>query len=138
MEINVGHFELRQELPGSVRAAWRARRIITDGLAARISPRSLQTVHLLLTELVTNAFAFGAPASRIGVDVTMDGDQLDVCVSNDSTGESQPALVALEPSVGGVGLHLVDRLADDWGTRLGPRTDVWLRLTIEPRPAAAG
>jgi PAS domain S-box-containing protein len=117
------------------RAALRAR-LESDGA---LSPQRMGDVLLLTSELVTNAIRHGGaagPDDRIRVRVLRRGARVRVEVRDDGPGFARPADGERPPGDGGMGLELVDRLADAWGTdRRGRDTLVWFE--VEPnRPSA--
>ena len=101
-----------------------ARRIIAEELSARLSPRELDDVKLMVSELVTNGIVHGRREGDMPV-------MLDLCVNGDircavlDHGPG-PAARADEAVRGGWGLRLVDQLSDRWGMQCSPRrTEVW-------------
>jgi anti-sigma regulatory factor (Ser/Thr protein kinase) len=110
-------------LTGAHESPASARRILTDELADRVSARTLESVKLLASELVTNRILAGVgPDESMTLEVWTRGaihfGVLDKC----------PSLVLSreEPGEGGWSLLLVDRLADRWGmTRSADGTHIW-------------
>jgi len=87
---------------------------------------------LLTSELTTNADTHGGGV--LGVDASFDTElvQLWVCVSDGVT--DVPALAPRSGAVGGLGLQLVERLADRWGwTRRDIGKSVWFELSDHAR-----
>jgi anti-sigma regulatory factor (Ser/Thr protein kinase) len=102
-----------------------ARRIIAEELSARLSPRELDDVKLMVSELVTNGIVHGNREDDIPV-------MLDLCVNGDircavlDHGPGSAGRVDEDASVGGWGLQLVEQLSDRWGMQVSPRrTEVW-------------
>jgi two-component sensor histidine kinase len=93
-------------------------------------PETLDTVTLLLTELVTNAMRHAdvPEGSEIEVEVRRKGSVVRVDVRNegDSFGWRRRAPRPTQP--GGLGLLLVDRLATRWGFSGGSGTRFWLEV----------
>jgi anti-sigma regulatory factor (Ser/Thr protein kinase) len=96
-----------------------------------LDDETLEVVSLLVTELVTNAIRHGrvADGTRITVDVEIVGDDLvhvDV-VNQGPVFEPSPRTPDLDAG-GGMGLQLVDRLAERWGVEGNGETRVWLEV----------
>ena len=92
---------------------------------------------LMTSELVTNAVRHGEAAGsddRIRVRILRQGTRARIEVRDDGPGFTARPLDPL--AEGGMGLELVNRLADAWGTdRRGTTTLVWFELEPE-RPGA--
>jgi anti-sigma regulatory factor (Ser/Thr protein kinase) len=109
----------------SPRIAREAVRPLLDGFTEQTRYRAL----LLVTEIVANAVRHGAPEGTIGVHATMETGRLYVSVRNPpgakQVQQRQPDLVR----GGGLGLHIVDQLATDWGSeQTASTTHVWFEL----------
>jgi anti-sigma regulatory factor (Ser/Thr protein kinase) len=116
---------LAADSSAAAQARQRVRSLPLDG-------ETIEIVSLLVTELVTNALRHGdAPASgsQIDVHVATDNGVVRVDVSNPGNGFTwkRSAAAALEEP-GGLGLVLVDKLADRWGVDGGDETHVWLEV----------
>lgn len=103
----------RLRIAGGPRAAGRARNELSR-LRADLDNPLLESVRLLVTELITNAVRHaGTDAVELAVLVTR--DRIRVEIYNPGTvfvaKQRQPG----EESESGWGLFLVDRLSDDWG-----------------------
>ena len=108
----------------------RAARHILAGLSW-VPPRLLDTAALLLTELVTNSVRHAGAGrhDRIEIFVEWAGGRLRVEVIDGGGGFALPSRpLARFPEPGGMGLVLVDRLADRWSTEREPRVRVWFVL----------
>jgi anti-sigma regulatory factor (Ser/Thr protein kinase) len=87
---------------------------------------AMDTVPLLLTELVTNAIRHGG--GEAGVEVDFRHGQIRIAVTDGGTGipELRPPDIESES---GRGLFLVDRLADSWGVSPDGAT-TWCAVTV--------
>ncbi len=94
--------------------------------------RVLGDAMLVATELVNNAVLHSACTAEdlLDVRVTRNG-RLRLCVI-DPGGSGREAKIAERPvELGGLGLKIVDRLADDWGScRNGQGHEVWAELRL--------
>lgn len=131
-----GTVELTLELPPNAESARAAREALAP-LGERLEGARLETVRLLVTELVTNAVKHGEPGDApVKVKVTLNQGAVRVEVSDSGPGFEPPPrrdepLVA--PS--GWGLYLVDRLADRWGVDSAAGSAVWFEIGGFPRPS---
>jgi anti-sigma regulatory factor (Ser/Thr protein kinase) len=82
---------------------------------------------LAVEELTSNALRHGRPPARVTVTVTPTGWLVDV---SDAAPERPPTpAIGRDPALGGLGLHLVDRLCDGHGWLVdGGRKHVWAHL----------
>jgi anti-sigma regulatory factor (Ser/Thr protein kinase) len=104
----------------------RARRFVATTLRTWELEADVPVFGLLAIELVANAVVHGA--GEIGVELRREGPSLRLEVT-DEGGASRPQLQA--PDLRGWGLHLVDQLADSWGTeQRDPGTVVWMERRI--------
>jgi len=123
---------LSLRLEGSTDAAALARRAI-GRLRTGLDPGTLETVRLLVTELVTNSVRHaGAPS--VDLRVRVDDNRVRLDVHDDGPGFSPDERPPVRGAHGGWGLFLVDSLADRWGVEEGARgSHVWAELV---RPTA--
>jgi anti-sigma regulatory factor (Ser/Thr protein kinase) len=132
----VESFDVEASLQGGPRAAWRARRLVEDELEGRVPAGVLPDVALLVTELVANGVRHGGADETSAVDVRIEAraTALHVEVANPIradvgvVGPRAPDLVG----GGGLGLHIVDRVASRWGVIDEPCTTVWFELDCSP------
>jgi sigma-B regulation protein RsbU (phosphoserine phosphatase) len=124
-------FSVEADVRGGAQAAYRARSLMRRELAGRVPRHILADVALLLTELVANGVRHGGADEREELHVRFEGRPaaLHVEVANP---DLAPAAVGRRPpdmaGGGGLGLHIVDRLASRWGVREDTRTAVWFEL----------
>jgi anti-sigma regulatory factor (Ser/Thr protein kinase) len=128
---------LQFEISGGDLAPAAARRIVED-VAATLDPRRLDEVRLLVSELVSNCVLHAGigHASAVTVNLELTESSLRVAVSNPGGAFAPPAVAGTpdEPTEGGRGLMLVDRLADRWGIDEVHEARVWFEIS---RAAAA-
>jgi anti-sigma regulatory factor (Ser/Thr protein kinase) len=120
------------EIPGGVEAAWTAREILTNRLAGAAREDTMHDLHLLTTELVTNAVLHAGvgEAGTIELRVAAVSDRVRVAVT-DPGGEDTPVVQDLDPEVpGGMGLFLVEQISSSWGVERAPGggNRVWFEL----------
>ena len=120
--------QLELKLPPEPSSVARARSHVLDALADDVDGSQLETVRLLISELVTNAVRHGsngrAPIelhahwnSMVRVEVIDHGHGFTPAPRN--AGHDEP---------GGYGLFLVGTLADRWGVSTNDCTTVWFEL----------
>ncbi len=90
----------------------------------------LDALSLLVTELVSNAIRHPkAPADEaIRVRADVEGEQVHVEVTDGGRGFTKPTADVDLTTPGGLGLVLVERLADRWGINGDGRTCVWFDI----------
>ena len=101
-----------------------ARRIIAEELSGLLSPRELDDVKLMVSELVTNGIVHGRqePATSVMLDLCVNG-QIRCTVLDHGPGFAERAR---ESGRRGWGLRLIEQLSDRWGMQCSPRrTEVW-------------
>ena len=115
--------------PISVRQARGVLRTLTGG---KLPESLVDDAQLLVSELVTNALRHGGPEIRMWIDLVDGGVRVRVYDS----GAGRPAKTEqtddpVLPS--GRGLHMVDRVATEWGVEDGPVAGktVWFLLRDE-------
>jgi anti-sigma regulatory factor (Ser/Thr protein kinase) len=128
-------FAVEADVPGGPNAASSARRLVRQELRGRVPEDVLSDISLLVTELVANGVRHGGAHSGTELHVVFEGRPavLHVEVVNpDDTpvqvGQRTPDLTG----GGGLGLHIVERLASRWGVRNGARTAVWFEVDCPP------
>jgi CheY-like chemotaxis protein len=114
------------DLPVSTASAAIARAFVDGQLVARGRRALGEIANLLVSEVVTNAVVHGRSASRLSIESR--GDAL--CVQVTDWGGGAVVMRPLLPlAMGGRGLHIVDALADVWGTISTPRSKtVWFEM----------
>jgi anti-sigma regulatory factor (Ser/Thr protein kinase) len=128
---NVSQFLAEAEVQGGVHAGARARQLVEHELAGRLSADVLADVSLLVTELVANTVWHGGAGEGVTVRVSVSGDDtaVHVEVENPAGGAAEPAQRRPDfEGGGGLGLHIVERVASRWGVRHAPRVTVWFEI----------
>ncbi|HET9741099.1 MAG TPA: ATP-binding protein [Solirubrobacteraceae bacterium] len=133
----MSHFLAQAEVRGGPHAGARARRLVQHELAGRLSADTLADVSLLVTELVANSVWHGGAGEGATVRVSVSGDDaaVHVEVENPTGGAGEPT--QRRPDLdggGGLGLHIVERVASRWGVRRAPRVAVWFEIDRDPGP----
>ena len=101
-----------------------ARRIIAEELSDLLSPRELEDLKLMVSELVTNGIVHGhhENATPVILDLCVNG-HIRCTVLDDGPGFAERAR---ESERRGWGLRLIEQLSDRWGMQCSPRrTEVW-------------
>jgi anti-sigma regulatory factor (Ser/Thr protein kinase) len=124
-----GTVDVTLELPPTAESAGAAREALSP-LGERLEESQLETVRLLVTELITNSVKHaGSGDEPVTVTVELTPDAVRVEVSDSGEGFEPPARPD-EPleSPSGWGLYLVERLAARWGVEHEDRSSVWFEL----------
>jgi anti-sigma regulatory factor (Ser/Thr protein kinase) len=122
---------VRTELAGRLDAPGRARAVTRDTLAAWGAAEHVDTVTLLVSELVTNAVLHAdGPVELV---LRRSGDVLTVEAVDRGSAVPRPRSPAWTEE-GGRGLNLVGAIADRWGYRPTPDGKVvWLEVGVGPQ-----
>jgi anti-sigma regulatory factor (Ser/Thr protein kinase) len=110
-----------------------ARAIVRERFASELSPRELDDVALIVSELVSNAVRHGAGA--IELRMTVDDGVLRGEVVDEGPGFEGELREQGADEIGGRGLPLVARLSRAWGVFDGS-SHVWFELDRPARSAA--
>ena len=121
------------EIPGGVEAACTARDALTETYGASLADGTMHDLHLLTTELVTNAVlhAGACESDAIELRVAAGVDRMHVSVTDPGRTTGTPHVEELDLDVpGGMGLFLVEQISSRWGVeRLGTGAQrVWFEL----------
>jgi anti-sigma regulatory factor (Ser/Thr protein kinase) len=124
-------FSVEAEVPGGPHAAARARRLVESELAGRMPGDRLADVCLLVTELVANGVRHGGGRVGVSLHLQLEGRRPGLHVEVVNAAVTRRRVSQRRPDLtggGGIGLHLVERLASRWGVRDGRRTAVWFEM----------
>jgi anti-sigma regulatory factor (Ser/Thr protein kinase) len=127
-------FSLEADVPGGVHAAWRARRLIERALDGRLPSDVIGDLELLVTELVANGVRHGGAADGVPLHVRVSTRPASVRVEVENPDADHERVAQRRPDFeggGGLGLHIVERVASRWGVREDPRTSVWFELDCD-------
>lgn len=113
--------------PANPTAVARARTELCDAMAPDLDNGVLDTLRLLVSELVTNAVRHGDGNGPVEVHAHWNAEvRIEVCDHGQGF-KPEPRAASLEKP-GGFGLYLVGRLADRWGVETEDGTTVWFVL----------
>jgi anti-sigma regulatory factor (Ser/Thr protein kinase) len=121
------------EIAGGTRAACTARELLTDRLGDSTPADTMHDLHLLATELITNAVLHAGvgETDTLELRVAAGPDTVHVSVT-DPGAETAPQVQHLDLDVpGGMGLFLVDEISRAWGVERASdgSNRVWFELT---------
>ena len=119
---------LSVELPPEPASATRARTLARKRLEATCTDDALETVALLVTELVANAILHARSWLRLTLEARP--AHVRICVEDGSTAEPSPRHYATD-ALTGRGLVLVEQLASSWGVNTTPSGKVvWCEVPV--------
>jgi anti-sigma regulatory factor (Ser/Thr protein kinase) len=119
---------LQMHLRPGPEAAGESRRAL-ERLTGSLDDEQLDTLRLLVTELVTNSVRHAGTQHWIELDVDLYANAIRAQVRDHGAGFDPPEQPEPHPDrPGGWGLCLVDTLADRWGVALDETTCVWFEL----------
>jgi anti-sigma regulatory factor (Ser/Thr protein kinase) len=122
-------------IAGGLEAPSLARTLVSQWFDGRGTARLQYDVRLLVSELVTNSVRHaGQPA---GAPVRISAASVDgvVRIEVHDQGQGRVRRRAPDRRAGGLGLHLVERLAARWGVNHENGTCVWFELAL-PEPGS--
>ena len=114
-------------LPAVAASVARARTELCGAMATELEAEELDTLRLLVSELVTNAVRHADGSAPVEVHAHWDGE-VRIEVSDYGPGFTPKPRFGRLDEPGGFGLFLVGRLADHWGVETDGGTTVWFVL----------
>jgi anti-sigma regulatory factor (Ser/Thr protein kinase) len=137
LPAGAGTRTLRREFASTPGAVARARHAL-DGFAGELGPDVHYDSLLLISELVTNSVTH-SKASNVVIElvVCVTPSTIRVEVSDDGEG-FEPPPIPHDDEESGRGLHVLQELADRWGTPNGQGTAVWFEIDRVPSHAQNG
>jgi hypothetical protein len=124
-------FAVEADVPGGPNAASCARRLVHEKLSGRVPDAVLPDVALLVTELVANGVRHGGAHAGADLHVRFEGRPAALFVEVLNADGASGLVGVRTPDLtggGGLGRHIVERVATRWGIRKGRRTAVWFEL----------
>lgn len=104
-------------------AAPRLAREAVDSVAHALGTRRAANARLLISELASNAVMYGREPIKLDIQI----EEQDACFAVRDDGDEQPRMRPEDERVGGFGLRIVDRIADEWGVEW-ESSNVWFVL----------
>jgi anti-sigma regulatory factor (Ser/Thr protein kinase) len=104
-------------------------RALLEQLRDRLSVTAYQHARLLASEAAANAVVHGADGADVRLRAAIAGSKLRVEVENQSGG-NRPRVTPRDVGEGGLGLQILDVLADEWGTEHNDHTLVWFEVSV--------
>jgi anti-sigma regulatory factor (Ser/Thr protein kinase) len=112
-------------VPRAERGPAVARTRVREAFDGRITPRQLEDLLIIVSELSTNALLYGRGEIRLRVQ--LDGGTVRGEVVDEGGGFQRAVAQRGIDAVGGKGLHIVGSLAGEWGIHDGS-SHVWFEL----------
>jgi anti-sigma regulatory factor (Ser/Thr protein kinase) len=113
--------------PAEATSVSRARTQLCDAMADDLQDGQVDTVRLLVSELVTNAVRHGDSSEAVEVHAHWNAE-VRIEVSDHGGGFTPKPRFGRLDEPGGFGLYLVGQLADQWGVETTDGTTVWFVL----------
>ena len=128
----MGSREFEVRLPAVPASPAAARAAVERSLNTVLSPGKLDEARIAVSELVSNAVRHAnlAPEDSIELRGSLDPGVLRVEVRDGGPG-FEPAVRRVDQPDSGWGLHILDQLADRWGTSRDDSTGVWFEMDLD-------
>lgn len=118
------------ELPATAAAAGVARRELaaTPGIAGELGYKALLMTSELIAVFVADVEP--RPDRVLCLTVSVSPERVRIAVAGEAPEVSPDALLQSRetPSLGGMGLQIVERMADDWGVQGTGGSEIWFEL----------
>ncbi len=101
-----------------------ARQAVTDAADGHVGDDCLETLRLLVSEVVTNTVLHSGTRSELEVTFCVN-DEAVVSVTDHGVGFAPRPRTGATDDVGGWGLYLVEQLSSQWGVARNGFTRVW-------------
>jgi anti-sigma regulatory factor (Ser/Thr protein kinase) len=118
---------LELTLPPEPDSVARARTAVCEALTADLDSDQVETVRLLISEVVTNAVRHGSHDQPVELKAHWNSE-VRIAVCDHGNGFTPHPRMGHLDEPGGFGLYLVGRLADRWGVETDDGTTVWFVL----------
>jgi anti-sigma regulatory factor (Ser/Thr protein kinase) len=100
---------------------------VCDAVAEDLDEAQIETLRLLVSEVVTNAVRHGGHTQPVELNAHWNSEvRIEVC--DHGNGFTPHPRIGPLDEPGGFGLYLVGRLADRWGVETDDGTTVWFVL----------
>jgi anti-sigma regulatory factor (Ser/Thr protein kinase) len=124
---------LRLHLPASVDAVPRARHALRGCVRGSVAADPLDTLELLVSELVTNAVLHSPHSGTVTLELRRADRALRIAVTDAGPVLPRPRTPVSAAEEHGRGLFLVETLAEAWGSRVVPGgKEVWCDVVVAP------
>jgi anti-sigma regulatory factor (Ser/Thr protein kinase) len=114
-------------LPPEPESVAKARAEVLEAVGPALRDGQIETLRLLVSEVVTNAVRHGASDAPVEVHASWNSE-VRVDVIDHGHGFTPVPRAGSFDEPGGFGLYLIGRLADRWGVETNDRTRVWFIL----------
>lgn len=106
-----------------------ARDAVTSAVQGRIDDERLETLRLLVSEVVTNSVRHSGTRRPLELSMSFNGE-VRVAVTDNGVGFTPGLRGGGVDEVGGWGLYLVDQLSSRWGVARNSHTCVWFKVPV--------
>ena len=104
-----------------------ARRAVSEVVDGRVDDECLDTLRLLVSEIVTNSVRHSRSRDALELSLCLN-DEVLVAVTDNGVGFMPEARVGPVDQSGGWGLYLVEQLSSRWGVARNGVTRVWFMV----------
>ncbi len=115
------------KLASGPEAVGAARRAVTDLVDGHVDVDCLDTLRLLVSEVVTNSIRHASTREALELSFRLN-DEVLIAVTDRGSGFTPRPRIGSAEEVGGWGLYLVDQLSSHWGVARNGYTRVWFAV----------